>query len=59
MSKTIYKRSIMEPEMGFVATQNWLAAQASRAYEKGLKVVRVWNGSGRDKILNEVVVSKC
>lgn len=58
MSKTIYKRSIIEPEMGFVATQNWLAAQAARGIESGKRVCRVWSFTGRDKILNEVVVSK-
>lgn len=59
MSKTIYKRSIIEPEMGFVETQNWLAAQAARGIESGKRVCRVWERSGSDKIMNEVVVSKC
>lgn len=57
MSKTIYKRSIIEPEIGFVATQNWLAAQAARGIKSGKRVCRVWSFTGRDKILNEVVVS--
>lgn len=59
MSKTIYNRSIIESELGFVKTQNFLAQQAARGIESGRRVCRVWSVSGRDKILNEVVVSKC
>ena len=58
MAKTIYRRKTLEPEMGFVETQNWLAAQAARGIESGNRVCRVWEFTGRDKILNEVVVSK-
>jgi len=58
MSKTIYKRSIIESELGFVKTQNFLAQQANRGIESGKRVCRVWTRSGSDKILNEVVVSK-
>lgn len=58
MAKAIYKRSIIEKETGFVKTQDFLAAQANRAYENGMKVVRVWSGSGKSKVLDEVVLSK-
>lgn len=58
MAKAIYKRSIIEKEMGFVATQNFLAAHANRAYENGMKVVRVWMHRDGVKVLDEVVLSK-
>lgn len=58
MAKTVYRRKTLESELGYVATQNFLAQQANRGIESGKRVCRVWTRSGRDKILNEVVVSK-
>lgn len=58
MSKVIYKRTTMERELGFVAAQNFLLAQANQAYANGFRVVRVWSGSGKSKTLDEVVLSK-
>ena len=61
MSKTIYKRTILEPELGFVKTQNFLAQQANRGIESGKRtsrVVRVWSGEGKRKVLEEVIVAQ-
>lgn len=60
MSKTIYKRSIIEKELGFVKTQNFLAQQANRGIDSPLRtsrVVRVWSGEGKRKILDEVIIA--
>ena len=59
MAKTIYRRKTLEPELGFVGTQNFLMQQAKRGIDSPLRtsrVVRVWSGEGKRKVLESVVV---
>ena len=59
MSKTVYRRKTLEPELGYVATQNFMMQQAKRWIESPLstsRVVRVWSGDGKRKVLESVVV---
>ena len=59
MAKTIYRRKTLEPELGYVGTQNFLMQQAKRGIDSPLRtsrVVRVWSGEGKRKVLESVVV---
>ena len=60
MSKTVYRRKTLEPQLGYVATQNFMMQQAKRGIESPLstsRVVRVWSGEGKRKILDEVIIA--
>lgn len=59
MAKTIYRRKTLEPELGYVGAQNFLMQQAKRGIDSPLRtsrVVRVWSGDGKSKVLESVVV---
>lgn len=59
MTKAIYTRTQLEPEMGAVKAQNFMMQQAKRGIESPLRtsrVVRVWSGEGKSKVLESVVV---
>lgn len=61
MSKTVYRRKTLEPELGFVGTQNFLMQQAKRGIDSPLRtsrVVMVWSGEGKRKVLDEVIVAQ-
>ena len=57
MTKAIYTRTQLEPEMGAVKTQNFMMAQAMHAYNSGKRVCRVFSGEGKRRMLEEVIVS--
>lgn len=59
MAKTIYRRKKLEQELGHVGAQNFMSKQARNAMEsiRVNRVVRVFNGEGKRRILAEVVVS--
>lgn len=57
MTKAIYTRTKLEPEMGAVKTQNFMMAQAMQAYNNGKRVCRVFSGEGKRRTLEEVIVS--
>lgn len=60
MAKTIYRRKTLEPELGYVGAQNFLMQQAKRGIDSPLRtsrVVRVWSGEGKRKILDEVIIA--
>lgn len=59
MAKTIYKREKLEPEYGVVGAQNFMMAQANRGINEPCRVkrvVRVFNGEGKRRMLQEVIV---
>lgn len=61
MAKTIYRREKLEPELGYVGAQNFLMQQAKRGIDSPLRtsrVVRVWSGEGKRKVLDEVIVAQ-
>lgn len=47
MTKAIYTRTQLEPEMGAVKAQNFMMAQAMQAYSNGKRVCRVFSGEGK------------
>lgn len=57
MTKAIYKRTQLEPEMGAVKAQNFMMAQAMHAYSNGKRVCRVFSGEGKQRVLEQVIVS--
>ena len=59
MAKSIYKREKLEPEYGIVGAQNFMMAQANRGINEPYRVkrvVRVFNGEGKRRMLQEVIV---
>ena len=61
MSKTVYRRKTLEPELCYVGAQNFMMQQAKRGIELPLRtsrVVRVWSGEGKRKHLEEVIVAQ-
>lgn len=57
MEKTIYRREKLEPELGHVGAQDFMAAQAMHAYSNGKRVCRVFSGEGKQRTLEQVIVS--
>lgn len=57
MTKAIYTRTQLEPEMGAVKAQNFMMAQAMHAYSNGKRVCRVFSGEGKHRVLEQVIVS--
>lgn len=57
MTKAIYTRTQLEPEMGAVKTQNFMMAQAMQAYSNGKRVCRVFSGEGKKRVLEQVIMS--
>lgn len=59
MAKTIYRRENLEPELGHVGAQNFMSKQARNAMEsiRVNRVVRVFNGEGKHRTLEQVIVS--
>lgn len=57
MTKAIYTRAQLEPEMGAVKAQNFMMAQAMVAYSNGNRVCRVFSGEGKQRVLEQVIVS--
>jgi hypothetical protein len=57
MTKAIYTRTQLEPEMGAVKAQNFMMAQAMNAYSNGKRVCRVFIGEGKQRVLEQVIVS--
>lgn len=61
MAKTVYRRKTLEPELGYVETQNFMMNKAKRGIESPLRtsrVVRLWSGEGKRKVLEEVIVAQ-
>lgn len=59
MAKTIYRRKTLEPELGYVGTQNFLMQQAKRGIDSPLRtsrVVRVWSGEGKRRTIEQVII---
>lgn len=57
MAKTIYRREKLESELGHVGAQNFMAAQAMHSYSNGKRVCRVFSGEGKQRVLEQVIVS--
>lgn len=57
MGKTTYKRAHLEFNMSELEAQNFLYTLASNAIKEGRAVTRVFNGTGRGKVLDEVILS--
>jgi hypothetical protein len=60
MTKAIYTRTQLEPEMGTVKAQNFLANQAERELKRTpskSRVVRVWSFVDNKKILEKVIIA--
>lgn len=57
MAKTIYRREKLESELGHVGAQNFMAAQAMQAYSNGKRVCRVFSGEGKQRRIEQVIVS--
>lgn len=60
MSKTVYRRKTLEPELGYVGAQNFLMQQAIRVINNPVsscRVVRVWTQCDGRKILDEVIIA--
>lgn len=60
MTKAIYTRTQLEPEMGAVKAQNFLASQAERELKRTSsksRVVRVWSFVDNKKILEQVIIA--
>lgn len=55
--RVVYKRTHLEPEFGAVKTQNFMMAQAMHAYSNGKRVCRVFSGEGKQRTLEQVIVS--
>nr|DAE85918.1 MAG TPA: hypothetical protein [Caudoviricetes sp.] len=55
--RVVYKRTQLEPEMGAVKAQNFMTAQAMHAYSNGKRVCRVFSGEGKQRVLEQVIVS--
>ena len=59
MPKSIYLRKNLEPEFGIVGAQNFMQAQANRGISEPYRVkrvVRIWNGEGKQRVLESVIV---
>lgn len=56
MTKIIYTHEKVSTVLGFVKSQDWLQAQADAALASGNKVVRVFSGEGKGRVLQEVIV---
>lgn len=59
MPKSIYKRKHLESEFGAVGAQNFMMAQANRGINEPYRVkrvVRIWNGEGKQRVLEQVVI---
>ena len=59
MPKSIYLRKNLEPEFGVVGAQDFLQAQANRGISEPYRVkrvVRVFNGEGKRRTIEEVIV---
>ncbi len=59
MPKSIYLRTKLEADMGVVGAQDFLNAQANRGINEPYRVkrvVRVFNGEGKRRMLQEVIV---
>lgn len=59
MPKSIYNRKHLEPEFGVVGAQNFMMAQANRGINEPYRVkrvVRVFNGEGKRRVLEQVVI---
>lgn len=59
MPKSIYLRKHLEPEFGVVGAQNFMMAQANRGISEPYRVkrvIRVWNGEGKQRVLEQVIV---
>lgn len=57
MAKTIYRREKLESELGHVGARNFMAAQAMQAYSNGKRVCRVFSGEGKQRRIEQVIVS--
>ena len=57
MTKAIYILTHLEPEMGAVKARNFMMAQAIHAYSNGKRVCRVFSGEGKQRTLEQVIVS--
>ncbi|MEJ8687630.1 hypothetical protein S13e_00032 [Klebsiella phage VLCpiS13e] len=55
--RVVYKRTHLEPEFGAVKAQNFMMAQAMHAYSNGKRVCRVFSGEGKQRVLEQVIVS--
>ena len=55
--RVVYTRTQLEPEMGAVKAQDFMAAQAMHAYSNGKRVCRVFSGEGKHRVLEQVIVS--
>ncbi len=59
MPKSIYLRKNLEAEFGVVGAQDFLNAQANRGVSEPYRVkrvVRIWNGEGKQRVLEQVIV---
>ena len=61
MAKTIYRREKLESELGHVGTQNFMSKQARNAMESIRvnsvnRVVRVFNGEGKRRVMDELII---
>lgn len=59
MPKSIYLRKNLEPEFGELGAQNFLNAQANRGINEPYRVkrvVRIWSGEGKQRVLESVIV---
>lgn len=59
MAKSIYLRKNLEHEFGELGAQNFLNAQANRGINEPYRVkrvVRVFNGEGKRRVLEQVVI---
>lgn len=59
MPKSIYLRTKLEADMGIVGAQDFLNAQANRGMNEPYRVkrvVRVFNGEGKQRVLEQVIV---
>lgn len=56
MTKAIYTRTQLEPEMGAVKAQDFMMAQAMHSYSNGKRVCRVFSGEGKQRVLESVII---
>lgn len=58
MAKTIYRREKLEQELGHVGAQNYMSKQARNAMEsiRVNRVVRVFNGEGKRRVMDELII---
>lgn len=57
MAKVAYTHKRLTCSLGELGSQNWMMAQVKKAIFEGKKVVRVWNGVGKSRVLAEVIIS--